>query len=190
MSRRTKLILLGIFLLLLAIPIWHVGSNWAPANPLRFRLISRERLPALEWEKKEEEGYHMEGLEIEVRNTSTSPRSLEIAQVQWCQGKTDAAAETFSDLVDPFAPVPVIPPGGTWRGICRLNLPETGSATANSDPGDVRIPYTHASTFRKRVFKWYTWCESLYARYFPESMLLRSLMDECTLSEAMLENFA
>ncbi|QIF01960.1 hypothetical protein [Roseimicrobium sp. ORNL1] len=40
MSRRTKLVLLGIFLVLLAIPAVYFVLNWQPEKPLRFRLVS------------------------------------------------------------------------------------------------------------------------------------------------------
>ncbi|RBP36969.1 hypothetical protein DES53_115110 [Roseimicrobium gellanilyticum] len=38
MSRRAKLIILAIFLVLLAIPAAYVALTWSPGNPLRFRL--------------------------------------------------------------------------------------------------------------------------------------------------------
>lgn len=40
MSRRTKLIILGIFLVLLAIPVVYVAISWHPSNSLQFRLKS------------------------------------------------------------------------------------------------------------------------------------------------------
>ena len=42
MSRRTKLIILALFLVLLAIPTAYLALTWSPDNPLRFRLVSQK----------------------------------------------------------------------------------------------------------------------------------------------------
>jgi hypothetical protein len=183
-SRRAKLIVLSILLVLLAIPIWHVGSNWAPAE----RLISRERLARLEQERDGKVKYmRMEQVEIAVRNTSTAPRFLKYARIPWYSGKTNAPCEAHGNLVEVrFDEEPVIPPGGTWRGSCDFYLPESTTVNDDEDPGYVRVEYTHASTLRKRVFTWY---ESLCFRYFPESPRLRSVMLDSTQSSAILEDF-
>lgn len=40
MSRRTKLLITAVFLVLLAVPVVYVAISWHPPNPLRFRLQS------------------------------------------------------------------------------------------------------------------------------------------------------
>ncbi|QIF01973.1 hypothetical protein [Roseimicrobium sp. ORNL1] len=182
MPRRIKLILLGVVLFLLAIPIWHVGSNWAPAEPLRFRLINREKHAESTWQAT---GHRIEKVEIEVRNTSTAPRAMQSAYLRWFSRKNHVILP-YHSLLDPFAQVPVIPPGGTWCGTCELFLPLSESESENNDPGYVQVDYTHASTFRRRVFTWYY---SLCVRYFPQSPRLRASVSEYTSSTATLENF-
>ncbi|QIF01974.1 hypothetical protein [Roseimicrobium sp. ORNL1] len=181
MPRRIKLIFLGVVLFLLAIPIWHVGSNWAPVNPLRFRVINREKYSESTWQAM---GHRTEKVEIEVRNTSTAPRVLESAMLSWMSGKKKVfdPFNGFDVLVEnPFAQGPVIPPGGAWRGTCKLFLPLSESELENK-LGHVQVDYFHASTFRHRVFKWY---QSLSLRYFPES----PRWSGDTWSTATLENF-
>jgi hypothetical protein len=58
MSRRTKLLITALFLVLLAIPVWHLVDTWHPPSPLRFRHVG-ERL---------DEKEHV--LAMEVQNTS------------------------------------------------------------------------------------------------------------------------
>ncbi|MEZ0276078.1 MAG: hypothetical protein ACAH88_14315 [Roseimicrobium sp.] len=41
MSRRTKLIIFAVFLVLLAVPAAHVARIWSVHEPLRFRLVSQ-----------------------------------------------------------------------------------------------------------------------------------------------------
>ncbi|QIF01963.1 hypothetical protein [Roseimicrobium sp. ORNL1] len=139
MSRRTKLILVGIFLVLLAIPAWHVGSNWNPANPIRFRLVSRETL-------QEIDGRLMERVEVEVLNTSTSPRYIQTTMLK-----------RVKEHYDPFLNVlnrgTVIPAGGTLRGGASLPAAKEDS----TEPAALVVFYTQASTTRHRVFSWYYW---------------------------------
>ncbi|QIF01953.1 hypothetical protein [Roseimicrobium sp. ORNL1] len=67
MSRRTKLLITLLFLVLLAIPAVYVALTWSPVNPLRIRIApaaGRAPLPI------EPLGYYV--LPIEVENTSST----------------------------------------------------------------------------------------------------------------------
>jgi hypothetical protein len=61
MSRRTKLLVTAVFLVLLAVPAVYLVLSWAPPSPLRFRVLS---------ERVEHSGKPVKILEIEVLNTS------------------------------------------------------------------------------------------------------------------------
>lgn len=67
MSRRTKLVIAAIFLLLLAIPVAYVALTWRTPNPLRFQVI-RYHDPL----KAEALGK----IELRVENTSDLPVHL------------------------------------------------------------------------------------------------------------------
>ncbi|QIF01993.1 hypothetical protein [Roseimicrobium sp. ORNL1] len=64
MSRRAKLFIASIFIMLLAVLGWQFVSAWRPENPLRFRHVggNMERGPF-------EEGYY-QSMQMELRNTS------------------------------------------------------------------------------------------------------------------------
>ncbi|QIF01955.1 hypothetical protein [Roseimicrobium sp. ORNL1] len=66
MSRRTKLIILAVFLVLLAIPAAYVALTWSPKDPLRVRLISMD-MPG------EQDPFKQMTMRMELENTSTVP---------------------------------------------------------------------------------------------------------------------
>lgn len=66
MSRRTKLLFLAVFLVLLAIPAAYVALTWHPAFPLRFHLESID-------EKLVEDDPRYRSLRIRVENASSIP---------------------------------------------------------------------------------------------------------------------
>ncbi|QIF01962.1 hypothetical protein [Roseimicrobium sp. ORNL1] len=139
MSRRIKFILLSIFLLLLAIPAWHVGSNWNPPNPLRFRLVSRENV-------REIDGRVMERVEVEVLNTSTSPRYIQATMLK-------RVHESYDPFLTVFDSGTVIPAGGTLRGGASLPLAQGDS----TEPAPLEIACYQASIARHRLLPWYLW---------------------------------
>ncbi|RBP36929.1 hypothetical protein DES53_11570 [Roseimicrobium gellanilyticum] len=121
MPRRTKLTLLGVFLVLLVIPVAYIAMSWSPANPLEFRYIgqgttSRQMIsmPGLEMEQI------LVPFIIEVRNTRPYPIYLwELSLVE----KRDPSIGHGHYRVIEFVPsggyvekpVPPIPPYGTAR---------------------------------------------------------------------------
>ncbi|QIF01965.1 hypothetical protein [Roseimicrobium sp. ORNL1] len=170
MSRRTKLILLGIFLLLLAIPVWHVGSNWNPPSPLRFRLVSRDT-------PSEIDGIWSEWVEVEAFNTSSAPRYIEMVTLKRVKGPDNS--------FDPFVPSiissgTVIPAGGTVRGGGSLSVSKEGS----TEPDTLEIVYFQASTVRHQALEGYY---SFLARLPEPLQELLSWSSVCTESKAPLE---
>jgi hypothetical protein len=165
MSRRAKQIILGIFLLLLVIPAWHVGSNWNPPSPLRFRLVRHAIL-------SDGRGSQLEEFEIEVLNTSTTPRFMKYAAFR---GST-----VFS--FDPAHPNVmgqgiVLPAGGTRRGITQIWVEGV------AEPRSMAIDYSEASTTRLWVLSKH-WS---LVNYLPKSQQERFRLPILTESTVPLE---
>ncbi|MEZ0275296.1 MAG: hypothetical protein ACAH88_10360 [Roseimicrobium sp.] len=68
MSRRTKLLITALFLVLLGIPTAYVARTWHPENPLRFHLDEESREPD-PFDPKEDHRV----LKITIENTSNTP---------------------------------------------------------------------------------------------------------------------
>jgi hypothetical protein len=69
MSRRTKLIIVVIFLVLLAIPTAYVAISWRPTNPLQFRLKSIVATP----ESERGSGLADLVIQVSIKNRSSFP---------------------------------------------------------------------------------------------------------------------
>lgn len=67
MSRRTKLIITALFLVLVSIPVVYVVLTWSPAEPLRFRVVGDRTV------ETPRDGRTRRVLEIEIENTSMVP---------------------------------------------------------------------------------------------------------------------
>ncbi|MEZ0277254.1 MAG: hypothetical protein ACAH88_20245 [Roseimicrobium sp.] len=76
MSRRTKLIILAIFLVLLAIPAAYVICTWHPENPLRFHPVEQVEIEPLGVAKDRV-------FAVSVENTSHAPVRLVLAFPSW-----------------------------------------------------------------------------------------------------------
>jgi hypothetical protein len=137
MSRRTKLIIVALFLVLLGIPVWHVGRNWNPPSPLRFRLVSQQSM-------QDESGFQWEELEIEVLNTSTAPRRIEFISLR----HDGFPSDPFANSILKYGTV--IPAGGTRHGFIGQGL-----WTGKSHEPPMLVDYTQASTSRHRILTWY-----------------------------------
>ena len=75
MSRRTKLLITTIFLVLLAIPAVYLVLTWSPERPLRFRLVDLP--PPLPIQDSA-----LQYLDCEVENTSAVPIFLYVTLVE------------------------------------------------------------------------------------------------------------
>jgi hypothetical protein len=162
MSRRTKLIILAIFLALLAMPIWHVASNWNPPNPLRFRLLSKQSLPVKDGRKEVR-------LEVEVLNTTTAPRYLYHAYVKQVEEPLDPFMPSM--LLEPRL---LIPAGG----ILRVRAESWCLTEEDITPGPSNVCYLQNSTARERLVSWY----GSMIQHFPDTFRSRiepSLSSEC-----------
>ncbi|QIF01971.1 hypothetical protein [Roseimicrobium sp. ORNL1] len=66
MSRRIKIIITALFLVLLAIPAVHITLTWRPENPLRFHVVG-ERIEQMQHYKEK-----IRVLTLEVENTAAT----------------------------------------------------------------------------------------------------------------------
>jgi hypothetical protein len=106
MSRRTKLIIAALFLVLLAIPVGYVILTWSTPDPLRFRMVSYEDL------SDGASGGYRGKLNLMVENTSSVPVHIHSAIVQKVDPHSVSASNPFSTwIVDvPDDGVLLIPP--------------------------------------------------------------------------------
>ncbi|QIF01970.1 hypothetical protein [Roseimicrobium sp. ORNL1] len=97
MSRRVKLIITALFLVLLAIPTVYVILTWSPPNPLRFRLVG--------YEDPSRKGQFRDSgkLNMIVENTSSVPVYVVWATMKRA-GNPDSVADPFSQLREVYGP--------------------------------------------------------------------------------------
>jgi hypothetical protein len=151
MSRRTKLLITALFLVLLAIPVWHLVHTWHPANPLRFRQVG-ERL-----EKHPFGNGHDHWIQMEVRNTSD-------ATVKFLVG-------TFRESETPESSVDVIVASAAGRVLDdAVSIPPGGAVEVNFQG---RSTLSTRTTMNLHAGKWqprqgsvnYGWVSGPQAQY-------------------------
>ncbi|RBP36943.1 hypothetical protein DES53_11584 [Roseimicrobium gellanilyticum] len=99
MSRRTKLLILGVFLVLLSIPVIHLARTWEVEYPLRFRLVEERARPPGDLERE---------FIVEVRNRSATRVVLSTAGLNWLNTGAHVDGATYASF--PFLRDRVIPP--------------------------------------------------------------------------------
>jgi hypothetical protein len=142
MSRRTKLLILAIFLVLMAIPAVHFYFHWRPENPLRFQLVKAGSSSPL--------NPHDQRVPVIVRNSSATPIHLQFAfittnkseQVGVIEPRVWFGSNTNNEVVPPYGTLEMYGPAMNW------------SADALS-LGDLHVVYSWDSNLRY-------WAKSLY----------------------------
>ncbi|QIF01966.1 hypothetical protein [Roseimicrobium sp. ORNL1] len=106
MSRRTKLIITALFLVLLAIPVVYAVLTWRPQNPLRFRQLGESVL-------RDETGkvYYSRKL-LEVRNISVAPVLCLSGTYSWESPEGEGTFFASWSLGGSTIEERFIPPGG------------------------------------------------------------------------------
>jgi hypothetical protein len=154
MSRRTKLIILVVFLALLGIPVAYVALTWSPNNLLRFVLVEPPTTII------DPDGNSRRLLKIRVENTGTLPIPVDSASVcSACWGNMPTGVYSGIDLGFEYigrASQPVtIRPGGAVQGETQLleldlgDTPEDRAATMRS----LHIHYHWASNTKRKIAK-------------------------------------
>jgi hypothetical protein len=108
MSRRTKLLITALFLVLLAIPTVYITFTWNPQEPWRARIV----------EVQDEQGGEKKKLVIEVENISSVPLCIYIAVVE---GPSAPPDQSFPPSLEPLGPTAPSPPG--WGVPHTLHVP-------------------------------------------------------------------
>jgi hypothetical protein len=161
MSRRTKLLIAALFLVLLSIPVGYILLTWSPANPLRFRLIGPE--PSAGQVVNETTWY-----EIEVRNTSCvdiqmfdtnvislDPTGKPLRSIGTLQTRTTSPLYYWG-----YTSVPAY---GTIRSRTLIADQDIPYITA----GDVRVNYNCVSQTRHLWMNVQRWISKLVVRKAP-----------------------
>jgi hypothetical protein len=164
MSRRTKLLITALFLVLLAIPAVYVIATWSVEHPLRFRCIS-----ALPEEMVQRSSslppQPMVPFIFEVRNTKSYPVHFHGVSVRAYNpkspmpGKYDPMDYRMRDVRDksiwaaPMVYLGVIPAHGTT---C-FEILVSPDRAAKFESGEIKLAYHWASRPRKLAWDVHNW---------------------------------
>ncbi|MEZ0275295.1 MAG: hypothetical protein ACAH88_10355 [Roseimicrobium sp.] len=174
MSRRTKLIITAIFLVLLGIPLAHVFWSWRPENPLCFSIVA-QTLPSFGHGP-----FRERVLVVEVRNTSHVPVYLSDAKLlafNPSRGRRHVFVELEKFLLgpgstsayDPFKPrLAPIPPGGIRR--TEVHVPDDAASQFHHTAPT--IDYVYFSETKHTAFDLSRWLMEKvplrFARHVPK----------------------
>jgi hypothetical protein len=135
MSRRTKVILLAIFVVLLGLPTIYVALTWHPPNPLRFRLLAVYPDGTLSGGEKL--------LRIRIENTSIAPVQFDCAAIDprsdsltGGSGSLDPQVQFDGKKLHMLSP-PTIPSAGAIE----LNAILDGDLVDEAEQGSLSIQY-------------------------------------------------
>jgi len=162
MTRRSKLLITALFLVLLGIPIGYVFYGWNIPDPLRFQMVAHKTEPEVPVPVT------MHHLQIEVRNTSSV--AVYLASGVLFRDKANAAMynpwtsleppDSLTGLTLDFNGIrePIyIPAHGTWRGRARGRRPNADVV----DLSQLTMRYQYASPPRLEILRRY-WSACLY----------------------------
>jgi hypothetical protein len=178
MSRRTKLTITTLFLVLLGIPVVYLAFTWSPVEPLRFRLLSLHPLPA---------DTSRELLEIEVTNTSAVPIHLFMAVLQ-----RDSATGGVEEVLALSASKghSASPSAATTGGSSSIRIPAHSTVKCEAEidhvanvQGSARMNHTWISHPKYLTYKMVI---GLYP-YVPESLYHYIPRPQFSESDALLE---
>ncbi|MEZ0275646.1 MAG: hypothetical protein ACAH88_12140 [Roseimicrobium sp.] len=158
MSRRTKLIITALFLVLLGIPAAYVAITWHPANPLRFHLVEQKEIERM--------GVAGDGIfVITVMNTSNVPIRLGLAHLSW-RRRSQTEGQDRGDIFPDFQERDHENDGHDY-----LFLPPQSSriCTVNVRYDDVTGPPSHETGVQAT----YHWCSSTKGRVLDSCDWLR-----------------
>ncbi|QIF01964.1 hypothetical protein [Roseimicrobium sp. ORNL1] len=160
MSRRTKLIITALFLVLLVIPVVYVILSWNPHEPWRARLVAVQ----------DHQGGEKKEVVIEVENISSVPLCIYIATLD---GPGVPPEQSFPLLLEPLGPTAPSPPelGGQYslhvppREVQRLHV-SVSMADLETVPASARsVDLLWASGTKHRTIAGLLWLQ----RHLPSS---------------------
>jgi hypothetical protein len=177
MSRRIKLTITAIFLVLLAIPVTYIALTWHPPNPLRF-IILEERV-----EKHQPGDVNYHWMRMELQNTS------DVTVVFWYgiflpkQGYGAGMPHPFQKVGVWEGKSVVIPPRGTtvvdFDTRILLSLETIEKIQAGKKPArEGSIEYSWLSPPRARYEEAYAWLSpKLPGRWLQDLLWLEPCTD-------------
>jgi hypothetical protein len=187
MSRRTKFIILGIFLVLLAIPAVYAVLTWQPENPLHFRIV-KDQGP-------QEAFLPRSGLAqafvVEVRNASSVPVEL-FGMLLYQQ---TSAAKSSRAMIGEIGHESLLPPGFTSSGSYDLEpIPPGGTAYYMAQVaegmdirhGKVEVFYTWVSLTKGNCMRWTNQMVNLLPMKLQMHMPCIELTEDETIVEVSL----
>jgi hypothetical protein len=149
MSRRTKLLITALFLVLLAIPIAYVALTWTVKKPLRVRYVGLGEPEMSLLSPFNSRRTLLVPVQLELENTAFAP--IYISQVTLDLDGTRGLADPLQVFAgdEPLSPGP-IPVGGFMRGQA-LVTPETARSIQVSE---MQLHYEWVTTTNMRVREW------------------------------------
>ncbi|QIF01948.1 hypothetical protein [Roseimicrobium sp. ORNL1] len=157
MSRRIKLIILAIFLVLLAIPTVHFYLHWRPRNPLHFQLVNVE--PPVAGDPR-----YARTARIVVHNTCGTPIHLEFSEVTNSDARGYGYGQIYPELrVGPHLEDTIVPSHGSVAMTSTWFLGVPG----NTPPADdLKVKYTWNSDLKWRTRRLYQQLFDLAPNFF------------------------
>ena len=144
MSRRTKLLITTIFLVLLAIPVVYIVLTWSPPNPLRFSVVDFHGPPQADVLRM---GTPAVSVNLAVENTSSSPVHLYTAVISKPGSRPDSRDLKDASIWLWNGKAPVIRPGGTLY--CSMAVRE--GRYEDVTRGNLEIHYDWISDIRSKM---------------------------------------
>ncbi|RBP36991.1 hypothetical protein DES53_115132 [Roseimicrobium gellanilyticum] len=159
MSRRTKLIILGLFLVLLAIPAIYVALTWRISRPVHFRLM--HLYPE---EHQDEFGFRM--VRMRVENTNSMPIHVYFVRLEFT-GDTPELTMIPPGTIDPRhqkeagthaeAGAFILPPGRAILATASLQA----NLVKEAKQGRLSANYYALSQTQKQVSSVFNWLHDL-----------------------------
>ncbi|RBP36972.1 hypothetical protein DES53_115113 [Roseimicrobium gellanilyticum] len=184
MSRRTKFILSGLFLLLLGVPVVYLFLTWSPENSFRIRV---DTATPMEAGPATAGGEARVMLSLLVENTGSAPMHL---LGIWHEDDLDAAsdARVRASMNSPLHLAQIkawtaetIPPHSTQRTVVLVTPEQAASAQA----GGVRAGYVYISQTKFRFVEGWMW---LFRRWPQHTFWQHSMPGiACSLGSGVIE---
>jgi hypothetical protein len=173
MSRRTRIIILLLFLTLGGIPLVYVAPSWSPKDPIRFQVVGFKK-NLHRTARTEEEGM----LEVTLENTSPYPIHIYNASLFRDEDRSSARDRFFGSDQDGLGSsnLGVISPGEKMHS----SIPWTPVAAMPEEAGRLTGCFYWMSGTRSWVDTYGRWARSQSNGHLPEFLIptMKSRYDE------------
>jgi hypothetical protein len=189
MSRRTKLCLTALFLVLLAIPVGYVGLTWHVGEPLHFRYTGMRHVPVtVKGGPLGERHEQMLVIDFEADNANSidiylweahllpkAPSTSDPVDATLLIGRSSSLGQLHPEASGPAlshrlgftvpepSPVPA-------HGIRRFSVLTSKETAAKFHPAKAHVLYTWRTATQHRVDKVLWWCRSLLPEKYRDNL--------------------